>query len=117
VTPVRCPMRFAFRLERSLGQSEAPTAWRRTARPSAENRPSRHRGRLAFDPRRRFCVGHVSSAEGVSRETRRRLALELRDELGVVVAANGRLVLSPPEVWFSGLYGHVGRLVPGVEYC
>jgi hypothetical protein len=29
----------------------------------------------------------------------------------------GRLVLSPPEVWFSGLYGHVGRLVPGVQCC
>ena len=83
-------------------------AGRCTARPRAENRPFRHRGRLGFDPRRRFCVGHVSSAQGVSRETRRGLALELPDELGVVVAVNGRLVLSPPEVWFSGLYGHVG---------
>ena len=45
------------------------------------------------------------------------LALELRDELGVVVPANGRLVLSPPEVWFSGLYEYVGRLVPGVQCC
>jgi hypothetical protein len=26
-------------------------------------------------------------------------------------------VLSPPEVWFSGPYGHVGRSVPGVQCC